>query len=83
MSYVVNDRMMVSCGDIVSCGFDLLCEGHHMNGVHDINMRGMLQCKFNDSNLLISMELAFDVMGFMQQYQVTSLPFCSLLLTIL
>lgn len=80
---MVNDRTMISCGDIVSCGFDLLCEGHHMNGVHDINMRGMLQCKFNDSNLLISMELAFDVMGFMQQYQVTTSLSAILRLTIL
>jgi hypothetical protein len=69
MSYLVNDRTMISCGDIVSCGFFLVCEGHHMTGVQDINLRGMLQCKFNASNLLVSMEMIFDVMGFMQQFQ--------------
>lgn len=30
---------------------------------------GMLQCKFNKANKMISGEMVFDVMGFMQQYQ--------------
>lgn len=72
MSYLVNDKTMISCGNVVSCGFYLLCEGHHLIGVHDINSRGMLQCKFTKSNRLGSIEFTFDVMGFMQQFQVLS-----------
>jgi hypothetical protein len=70
MSYLINDQTIVCSGSIVSCGFYLVCEGHHLVGVHDITMRGMLQCRFNEAELLVSMQLTFDVMGFMQQFQV-------------
>ena len=31
---------------------------------------GMLQCKFNRQNKMVSAEITYDVMGFMQQLQV-------------
>lgn len=61
---------MIANSDSVSCSYVLLCEGPHLIGVHNINMRGMLQCRFNQFNKIISMEIVFDVMGFMQQFQV-------------
>lgn len=78
LSYHINDNTMISNSDTVSCAYVLLCEGPHLVGVHNINMRGMLQCRFNQLNKLISMEIIFDVMGFMQQFQVC-LSFINLL----
>ena len=32
---------------------------------------GMLQCRFNKQNKMVAAEMMFDVMGFMQQLQVS------------
>lgn len=69
MSFLVNDDSMITSSDSVSCSYCLLCEGQHLVGVHNINMRGIIQCKFNDSNKITFIEFIFDVMGFMQQFQ--------------
>ena len=47
--------------------------GHEMVGAFSPCVQhGMLQCRFNKQNKMVSAEMMFDVMGFMQQLQRAS-----------
>jgi hypothetical protein len=62
---------ILAAGDIVICRFLLRSEGHEGVGAPSgLTKHGMLQCKFNKDNKMVSAEMVFDVMGFMQQFQV-------------
>jgi len=41
-----------------------------VGSVAECIQHGMLQCKFNRQNKMVSAEITYDVMGFMQQLQV-------------
>jgi hypothetical protein len=64
---------MIPAADIVMCRFFMRTEGHDRVGAPtSLAKHGMLRCKFNKKNKIISAEMSFDVMSFMQQYQVFS-----------
>jgi hypothetical protein len=64
-------RDLLAAGDLVICAFYLRSEGHDLVGSPiALTKNGMLQCKFSRENKIISAEMVYDVMGFMQQYQV-------------
>lgn len=64
-------REIISAGDLVTCRYFMKSEGHENVGSPiQLIQQGMLQCKFNKSNKIISAEMIFDVMSFMQQFQV-------------
>lgn len=61
----------MSAGEIVICKFMERSEGHNEVGAPSgFAVYGMLQCKFNKANKIVSAELVFDVMSCMQQFQV-------------
>ena len=65
---------MIASGDLIMCKYVMTIEGHQKVGsVTGCVQHGMLQCKFNKQNKIISAELSYDVMGFMQQLQVFTL----------
>jgi hypothetical protein len=56
-------------------------EGHDRVGAPAaLSKYGMLRCKFNRENKILSVDMSFDVMNFMQQYQVGSFLHAALIL---
>jgi len=65
----------IAAGEWVMCRFSLRTEGSELVGaLYGCVQHGMLQAHFNSDNKLVAAEMTFDVMGFMQQLQV-SCPF--------
>lgn len=62
---------MLAAGDLIMCKYVMRVEGFENVGcLSGCVQHGMLQCKFNKQNKMISAEIMYDVMGFMQQLQV-------------
>jgi hypothetical protein len=58
-------------GDVVMCRYTMRTEGYQDVGLQSsYEQCGMILCRFNQNNKLLSVEMVFDVMGFMQQLQV-------------
>ena len=71
VAYVAGKGDMVAAGDLVMCRYIMRTEGHDLVGAAGACVQhGMLQCRFNRHNKMVSAEMMFDVMGFMQQLQV-------------
>ena len=69
--YSCNKKDMIAAGDLIMCKYVMRIEDHQKVGcITGCLQHGMLQCKFNKQNKIISAELTYDVMGFMQQLQV-------------
>lgn len=65
---------MIPAADIVMCRFFMRTEGHDRVGAPtSLAKHGMLRCRFNKKNKIVSAEMSFDVMSFMQQYQRSAL----------
>ncbi|CAE7515208.1 unnamed protein product, partial [Symbiodinium microadriaticum] len=63
-----NDIM--GAGEVVICKFVERSEGHIGVGAPSgFTVSGMLQCRFNKANKIVSAEIVFDVMSCMQQLQ--------------
>jgi len=72
VAYVAGKGDMVAAGDLVMCRYTMRTEGHELVGAAGACVQhGMLQCRFNRHNKMVSAEMMFDVMGFMQQLQVS------------
>jgi hypothetical protein len=73
--YEIGERGdMITAADIVMCRFFLRTEGHDRVGAPtSLAKHGMLRCRFNKKNKIVSAEISFDVMCFMQQFQVGAL----------
>ena len=70
--YIAGKDDMLSAGDQVMCRYLLRTEGHDMVGAASSCVQhGMVQCRFNKQNKMVLAEMMFDVMGFMQQLQVS------------
>lgn len=68
--YSCNKEDMIAAGDLIMCKYVMNIEGYQKVGcTTGCVQHGMLQCKFNKQNKIISAELTYDVMGFMQQLQ--------------
>jgi hypothetical protein len=64
---------MLSAGDLVLCRYIMRTEGFDVAGATSVCVQhGMMQCRFNKQNKMVSAEMMFDVMGFMQQLQRAS-----------
>ena len=62
---------MLAAGDLIMCKYVMRIEGYEIVGARSgCIQHGMIHCKFNKQNKMISAEMMFDVMGFMQQLQV-------------
>lgn len=71
MKYQVNpDDVVVGCESLM-CRFAMVVETPHREIV--CLQPGMLHCQFSGNNKLTAIELVFDVMGLMQQIQVSSI----------
>jgi len=81
LAYAVSRDDMVVAGEWVMCRFSLRTEGSEQVGaLYGCVQHGMLQAHFNSENKLVAAEMMFDVMGFMQQLQVSfALSFSSFL----
>lgn len=72
---------IVTSGNKAMCHFELRVERGELVGVsHRCVQNGMIKASFNDANRIVSAEIVFDVMGFMQQMQKASSisPECSI-----
>jgi hypothetical protein len=68
MSYFVRPEEMLVAGDGLMCRYTMRTENAIACGaMMECVQHGMLQCKFNKQHKLVSAEMIFDVMGFMQQ----------------
>ena len=65
---------LLAAGDLIMCKYVMRTEGHEEVGVQGgpVVQHGMMQCKFNREHRMVSAEMVFDVMGFMQQLQRAS-----------
>ena len=64
---------IVASGNKAICYFKLRVErGEHVGANHTCVQNGMMKAQFNDANRIVSAEIVFDVMGFMQQMQKAS-----------
>lgn len=64
---------MLASGDQVICRFRMKVEGGDMVGIkHNCVQNGMIKARFGENNKIVSAEMVFDVMGFMQQLQKAS-----------
>lgn len=62
---------MLAAGDLVMCRYIMRTEDFEKVGaLCSCVQHGIMQCRFNKQNKMISAEMMFDVMGFMQQLQV-------------
>jgi len=62
---------MLAAGDLIMCKYIMRFDGFEVVGARSgCIQHGMVQCKFNKQNKMISAEMMFDVMGFMQHLQV-------------
>lgn len=76
LAYTVSRDDMVVAGEWVMCRFSLRTEGSEQVGaLYGCVQHGMLQAHFNSENKLVAAEMMFDVMGFMQQLQVSFFSF--------
>lgn len=67
-SYAVNQDNMIVLEDVLMCPFVFRTNNAVLCGaLADCVIPGMLRANFSKSNKLLSMELVFDAMGFMQQ----------------
>jgi hypothetical protein len=67
-------REIISSGDVVICRYFLKTDNPQSVGSPvPLDQQGMIQFKFSKANKIISIEMIFDVMGFMQQFQVSPL----------
>jgi hypothetical protein len=63
---------MINAADVVMCRFFMRSEGHDRVGAPtSLAKHGMVRCKFNKANKIVSADMSYDVMSFMQQYQVS------------
>ena len=69
INYNVNKDDVIIGGDLVICRFTMRTLGAAFGTAVSPVLNGMLQCQFNRANKIISAEMAFDVMGYMQQLQ--------------
>ena len=71
--YISGKDDMLAAGDLIMCRYLMRTEGHEIVGAFSpCAQHGMLQCQFNHQNKMVSAEMTFDVMGFMQQLQRAS-----------
>jgi hypothetical protein len=69
--YTCTKEDMIAAGDLIMCKYVMKIEGYQNVGcTNGCIQHGMLQCKFNKQNKIVSAEMVYDVMGFMQQLQV-------------
>jgi hypothetical protein len=67
-------KEIMSAGEVVICKFMERSEGHaSMGAPSGFAVYGMLQCRFNKANKIVSGEMVFDVMSCMQQVQRASM----------
>ena len=67
-SYAVNQDNMIVLEDVLMCPFVFRTNNAVLCGaLADCVIPGMLRANFSKNNKLLSMELVFDAMGFMQQ----------------
>jgi hypothetical protein len=72
VTYTSSKDDMLAAGDLVMARYVLRTEGHELVGAQSPCIQhGMLQCRFNKQNKMVAAEMMFDVMGFMQQLQVS------------
>lgn len=65
-------REIICAGDLVVCRYFLKTDSPQSVGSPvSLDQQGMIQFKFNKANKIVSIEMVFDVMGFMQQFQVS------------
>jgi hypothetical protein len=65
----------LASGDLVMCRYVMTIDGFERVGGYSLCTQiGMMHCHFDRFNKIISMEMTFDVMGFMQQLQVCFAP---------
>ena len=65
---------MIAAGELVMCCYMLNLDNNSPDAKRaQCSQSGMLQCKFNRANKIVALELIYDVMGFMQQLQRSSL----------
>jgi len=69
INFIVNKDDVIVGGDLVICRFTMRTQGSGVGANLTSFLNGMLQCQFNRANKIISAEMAFDVMGYMQQLQ--------------
>jgi hypothetical protein len=68
--YHVNEDDMLLTDDILMCPFVFRTQGAVMCGaLSECVMPGMLRCHFSQLNKLLSIEMVYDAMGFMQQLE--------------
>mmetsp|Transcript_27455 Transcript_27455/g.46070 ORF Transcript_27455/g.46070 Transcript_27455/m.46070 type:complete len:479 (-) Transcript_27455:362-1798(-) len=62
---------ILAAGDLVMCRYVMRIDGCDMvgGGVESCVQHGMMTCKFDRHNKILSVENMFDVMGYMQQLQ--------------
>ena len=78
--YGVQQQDFHCAGDLVMCRYTMRTEGFQEVGAFSsCEQCGMLLCRFGESNKLTSVEMVFDVMGFMQQLQVSFRSFTMLI----
>lgn len=72
MAYISSKDDVIAAGDLVMCRYLMTMEGCETVGcVGSCVQHGMVQCQFDRSNKIIACEIMFDVMGYMQQLQVS------------
>ena len=70
MYQTANDDLLAA-GDLVMCRYSMKVEGlERVGGLSACVQTGMMMCRFDRNNKIYSMEIMFDVMGYMQQLQV-------------
>ena len=74
ITFHVDESEMIAAGDLVMCSYVMTLDAYAPDGTPcPCSQSGMVQCNFNKSNKIVSLELIFDVMGFMQHLQRTGL----------
>jgi hypothetical protein len=74
IAYLTTADDLLAAGDLIMCKYLLKTDGHEEVGVQGgpVLQHGMMQCKFGSDHRMVSVEMVFDVMGFMQQLQRAS-----------
>ena len=73
--YQVNSSDFHCCGGVVMCRYNMRIDGYkNVGAISGCEQTGTILCRFNrETGKLSSVEMVFDVMGFMQQLQVCML----------
>lgn len=72
LSYQINKDDMLAAGELVMCRFVMRVDGYErVGGLSPCLQPGMLMCKFDRFHKIVYAEMMFDVMGYMQQLQVS------------